>query len=335
MASHLKALGVALGLASGLWAAGAVAQAPRPDTVESHLAAAKTAAEFDFLGTLGRLCVLPQTGPGNDVAPGPAPARDTWYADPAKVFDNLYFVGGKVHSAWALKTSAGIILIDTIFPYNSEELIVGGMRKLGLDPRTVKYVIITHGHADHVGGAKLMQDRFGSHIVMSAIDWDYVENSVNRYGQGPTSVKPKRDIVATDGGVVTLGDTTVRLVATPGHTPGTFSMYFQVKDRGKPLNVAYSGGTAFNFVNTVANFETYIGSQRKMAKVAADTGATIVLSNHSEFDRAVDKTRMIAGRKPGEPSPFEVGASAVQRYFKVSEECARVAQLKLQQAGGG
>ena len=332
MKPHLLAATAALTLLAGPGLGGAVAREAPADTADGHLAAAKAAAQLDFLGTLGRLCVLPQTGPGDDNAPGPAPARDTWYADPAKVFDNLYWVGGKVHSSWALKTSAGIILLDTIYPYNSDELIVGGMRKLGLDPKTVKYVIITHGHADHVGGAEMMQDRFGAHIVLSAVDWDYVENSVNRFGQGPTSVKPKRDMVATDGEKITLGDATVTLISTPGHTPGTISMAFQVKDHGKPLNVVYSGGTAFNFVNTVPNFQTYIDSQRKMSRVAADTGATVVISNHSEFDNAATKVRMLASRKPGEPSPFEVGQDAVQRYFKVSEECARMAQIKLQQS---
>lgn len=305
--------------------------APTADTPDAHLALAKEAADTDFLGTLGRLCILPATGPGADVAPRPAPSRDTWYADPAKVFDNLYFVGGKIHSAWALTTSEGIILIDTIYPYNSEELIVGGMEKLGLDPNDVKYTIISHGHGDHVGGAKMMQDRFGSRIVMGLPDWEFVETSVNRYGQGPTSVKPKRDIVAADGQTVTLGNTTVTLVATPGHTPGTFSMFFQVKDNGRPLTVAYSGGTAFNFVNTIENFQIYIDSQRKMAATAQRLGATVVMSNHSEFDNAVTKIRMIPGRKPNEPSPFEIGVDAVARYFKVSEECAKVAQLKLGQ----
>jgi metallo-beta-lactamase class B len=238
-------------MAAGGATATALAQnaAPAADTPDAHLALAKEAAGTEFLGTLGRLCILPATGPGADVAPRPAPPRDTWYAEPAKVFDNLYFVGGKIHSAWALTTSEGIILIDTIYPYNSEELIVGGMRKLGLDPGQVKYTIISHGHGDHVGGAKMMQDRFGSRIVMGLPDWEFVENSVNRYGQGPTSVKPRRDIVAEDGQKLTLGDTTVTLVFTPGHTQGTFSMFFEVKDNGRPLTAAYSGGTAFNFVN--------------------------------------------------------------------------------------
>jgi metallo-beta-lactamase class B len=106
-------------------------QAPAKREYEAEIRAAvqsaKDAAGFEFLGTLVRTCLLPQSGGENttDVVPtyvdkpASAPARETWYAEPAKVFDNLYFVGGKVHSSWVLTTSEGIILIDTIFPYNS------------------------------------------------------------------------------------------------------------------------------------------------------------------------------------------------------------------------
>ncbi len=320
---------ILLGVSLCLGAAAAPAHAQNADPVEAYLARAKAAAGFDFTGTLVRVCVAPQTAPGPDVAPPPPPARETWYTDPAKVFDNLYFVGTKIHSAWALTTSDGIILIDTLYDYASDEAIVGGLRKLGLDPAAVKYVIISHGHGDHVGGAKLMQDRFGSRIVMGGPDWDMIEQSAHRFPNG----KPKRDIVASDGQKVTLGDTSVTIVATPGHTPGTLSMIFQVKDNGKPLTVAYNGGTAFNFPNDVPHFDQYIASQRKFAKAVADAGATVLMSNHSEFDNAVTKIRMMAARKAGEPHPFEIGAEAVARYFKVTDECAQLARYKLQHAG--
>jgi metallo-beta-lactamase class B len=301
-----------------------------PDAVDIHLIAARTAAGFDFPGTLARLCVAPEPVPNTvrDVAPAPALARDAWFAEPAKVFDNLYFVGSKIHSSWALTTTEGIILIDTLFTYNSEEEIVGGLKKLGLDPAKVKYVIITHAHSDHVGGAKMMQDRFGSRIVMGGPDWDSIEKSVNGYPLG----KPKRDIVAVDGQKVTLGDTAVSIITTPGHTPGTLSMLFTVKDNGKPLNVAYSGGTAFNFPSTVPNFDTYINSQSKMAGAAASSNATILMSNHTEFDSAYPKVRMLALRKPGEPHPFDLGKAAVARYFTVTRECAQAARVKLMQS---
>ena len=297
-----------LGAAALMGALGASAVfAQTADTPDAHLAAAKAAAQFDFTGTLARICVAPQTGPGRDVAPGPAPDRATYVTEPAKVFDNLYFVGTKIHSSWALTTSQGIILIDTLYEYATDEAIVGGMKKLGLDPANIKYVIVSHAHGDHVGGAKMIQDRFHPRLVMGAPDWDSIEASKNQYPNG----KPKRDIVAADGQKITLGDATVTLVTTPGHTPGTLSMIFQVKDNGKPLTVAYSGGTAFNFVNDVPHFDTYIASQKKFADLAARAGATIVMSNHSEFDNATTKIKLMAARKAGEPHPFEVGKDAV------------------------
>jgi metallo-beta-lactamase class B len=314
-------------LAALVAAALGITQAPAQtaNEIEAHLAAAKAAAAFDFTGTLVRVCVAPQTAPGRDVAPGPAPARDTWFTEPAQVFDNLYWVGTKYHSSWALKTSDGIILIDTLYEYAAEEAIVGGLKKLGLDPASIKYVIITHAHLDHDGGAKLLQDRYGARIIMGGPDWDSIEKSVNQYPNG----KPKRDMVATDGQKVTLGGETVTLVTTPGHTPGTLSMLFEVKDHGKPLTVAYSGGTAFNFVNDAEHFDIYIASQRKMAAAAAAAHASILMSNHSEFDNAVTKIKMMAARRPGEASPFEIGSEAVARYFKVTDECAQAAKLKL------
>jgi metallo-beta-lactamase class B len=311
------------------WTATALAQ-NSADAIDAHLTAARLAAGFDFPGTLARLCVAPPAVPNTvrDVAPSPAPARETWFIEPAKVFDNLYFVGSKIHNSWALTSNQGIILIDTLFTYNSEEEIIGGLKKLGLDPAKVKYVIISHAHSDHVGGAKLMQDRYGSRIVMGGPDWDSIEKSVNGYPAG----KPKRDIVADDNQTITLGDLAVTIVATPGHTPGTLSMIFTVKDNGNPLTVAYSGGTAFNFPSTAANFDTYIHSQRKMAAAAAAANATILMSNHSEFDAATTKIRLLASRKPGEPHPFEIGKEAVARYFTVTGECAQAAQIKLTQA---
>ena len=305
----------------------AFAQNPQNE-IDAHLTAARNAAGFDFTGTLARLCVAPPFTTGiRDAAPGKPPARETWFTEPAKVFDNLYFVGSKLHSSWALTTSDGIILIDTLYTYNSEEEIVDGLKKLGLDPAKVKYVIITHAHGDHVGGAKLLQDRFKSRIVMGAPDWDSIEKSVNGYPEG----KPKRDIAADDGQKITLGDTTVTVLTTPGHTPGTLSMTFQVKDHGRTLNVAYAGGTAFNFPSTVPNFDIYIQSQKKMAAAAAASNATILMTNHSEFDYATTKIKLLAARKAGEPHPYEIGKEAVARYFTVTEECAQAQRLKVMQ----
>ena len=306
--------------------------------IEAALRSAKRAAGFEFLGTLNRNCLLPASGgvntsnnlPGYVRDPSTIPAREAWYADAAKVYDNLYFVGGKIHTSWALTTSEGIIIIDTVYPYNSEELIIGGLERLGLDPEDIRYVIISHAHGDHIGGAQILQDRYGAEVVMGGPDWDLVETYPNRYA----TMAPTRGIVATDGMELTLGNTTVTIWETPGHTPGTLSYTFTVFDDGRPVNVAYSGGTAFNFVNNtpdpgIENFQNYIEAQRHMAAAAAATGATVLLSNHSEFDNAVNRNRMLAGRGDG-PHPYELGEEWVGRYFQVMEGCARAAQLRLE-----
>ena len=325
-----KKFGISLAMAAGMCLAAAHAA---PDSIDAHMAAAQKAAGTDFSGTLARLCIVPSggsddvaarrnAGPARAAAPRPTPPRDSWYAEPQKIFDNLYWVGTKVHSSWAIKTSQGIILIDTLYNYAAEPEIVEGLKKLGLDPASVKYVIVTHGHGDHDEGARLLQDKFGTHVIMGAPDWD----SITKANNMPGGV-PKRDMVATDGEKLTLGDETVTIYLTPGHTPGTLSMIFPVKDNGKTLIVAYSGGTAFNFPRDPAHFDTYIASAKKFQAAAKAAGATVLLSNHSEFDQAYIRGRM--ARKPGEQSPFVVGADGVNRYFTVTSECATAEKMKL------
>ena len=126
-----------------------------------------------------------------------------------------------------------------------------------------------------------------------------------------------------------MGDGGVTIVTTPGHTPGTLSLTFQVKDHGKPLTVIYPGGTAFNFPDDVAHYDIYIASQHKMAALTAATHPSVLLTNHSEFDDAWTKTRLLRARQPGDPNPFENGAEAVARYFTVTGECAEARRLEL------
>ena len=305
----------------------------RSTTVDGLVSAAKNAAGLDWAGTFLRLCVPPPAAPpaaGNAAARGARgaapdpPARDTWYAEPAKVADNLYFLGTKVHNAWAIRGSDGIIVIEALFDYAAQDEIVAGMKKLGLDITRVKYVLLSHAHGDHDGGAKLLQDEIpGVHLVYGAEDWDAVDRSTNRAGG-----KPKRDVVGTDGLRISVGDASVQIVTMPGHTPGTLSFLFEVKDNGKPLRIAYVGGTAIPFNGDAAYYDTYLGSSAKMAKAAADFGATALMSNHTEFDNGYFRAHTAANRKPGAANPYDVGKDAVARYFTVVQDCTLAAKMR-------
>ena len=242
------------------------------------------------------------------------PDRATWYARPYKVFDNLYFIGTRIHSAWALTTSDGIIVIDTLFDYAIEPEMVEGLTALGLDPRNIKYVVISHAHGDHDQGAALLQSRYGAKVVMGEADWD---STLQRAATAPGGV-PKRDIAVGPGGLkLKLGDTTVDIIATPGHTPGTLSYFFPVKDGSRTLTVAYAGGTAFNFPRLAENFARLPRQQRKMTEVAEAAGATVLMTNHTEFDRAYDRVRIAQlPRAAGEKHPYETDTADRAALFR-------------------
>lgn len=311
--------------------------------VETHVAAAKKAAGEEWAGVFSTTCnaAVPAArttpaatrAPAAPRPPGP-PERSTWHAEPVKVFDNLYWLGQTEYSVWAVTTSDGIIVIDTIFDYSVEDEVVGGLKKLGLDPAKIKYAIVSHGHGDHSGGAKFLQDTFGTRIILSAADWDLLDRS--------TGTKPKRDMVATDGMKLTLGDTTLTLYLTPGHTLGTISTLIPVKDNGTPHLVAEWGGTAFNWMNGSAAyitpdrpatfwFKTYSDSARRFRDIAAKAGADIVIANHTIFDGSKTKLPALAARKPGQPNPYVVGKEGVLRYMTTVDECAQAGLIRLSQ----
>jgi metallo-beta-lactamase class B len=312
------------------------AQSPAKDA-QAHIAAARAAAGQEHVALFDTLCGEPPAPGQQQGAPAPrAPAEGPeWHAEPVKVFDNLYFVGQTEYSAWAVTTSEGIIVIDTIWDYSVEDEIVGGLRKLGFDPKQIKYALVSHGHIDHAGGAKYLQDHFGTHIIASAADWDLLEHDT-----GPWP-KPKRDMVAVDGQRLTLGDTTLTLYLTPGHTLGTISTLIPVKDQGKPHFVAEWGGTNFNWIANRRGyitpehtdrfwFETYSKSAERFRKIVADDGADVLISNHTIYDGSKKKLPAVVNRKPGQPNPYVIGNESVERYLTVADECAKAGLARLE-----
>jgi len=221
-------------------------------------------------------------------------------------------------SAWAITTSEGIILLDAIYDYSIEDEVVEGLKKLGLNPANIRYVIVSHGHLDHAGGAKYLQERFNARLIMSAADYDMLDRD-------NPSWKPKRDMVATDGMKVTLGDTTVTLYLTPGHTEGTISTLFPVRDGNQGHVAATWGGTLFNFGPNRERLMAYARSAERFRDIVTKANADVILSNHTQYDSSKTKLPAVQARKPGERHPYVVGNDVVRRYLTVVGECAQAA----------
>lgn len=246
--------------------------------------------------------------------PAASPPKENWYAEGGQVFDSLYMLTTKTNSAWAVKTSGGIILIDTLFGYAAQDAIVDGLKKAGLDPADIKYIIVSHAHGDHDGSVKFLQDTYKPRVIMGPKDWELSARSAD---------PPRHDIEATDGQKVTLGDTTVTIYITPGHTGGTLSVLVPVKDRGQPHLAMEWGGTALSGGTSKEMLESYISNAKRLKDISGGLGADVIIGNHTEYNDALNRLERTKARKAGEPNPWIVGKGEVQTYLTVVEECAK------------
>jgi len=320
----------ALAVLTALSVSGALLAAEGPDTnqrAQIYRDAARIAAGTEHASLLQSVCPdnpriaaatpSPDSNSGTTARPTRlVPPIETWYREPAQVFDELYFVGTDNHSSWAVVTDEGIMLLDTVFDFATGDAIVGGLKKLGFDPADIKYVFISHGHGDHHGGAKYLQDEFNARIIMGAQDWDLVASN-NR------DPAPRRDIVATDGLQFKLGNTTVTLIQTPGHTEGTFSSMVTVQDNGETHTAVSWGGTAIWPRTPTEQVQLYIDSAVRFRNMVQTEQADVLIANHLVFDNSREKLAQLSSRQIDEPHPYVVGTDVIARYLTVAENCAR------------
>jgi metallo-beta-lactamase class B len=306
-------------------------------TIAAHVAAAHAAADDTWLILFSELCggAMGAGGRASSLPPPPGgapargrqagpPPREQWYNDPVKVFDNLYVFPTQDVNAWAIQTSDGIIMIDATYDYSVKELIVDAMPKVGLDPKQIKYVVVTHGHGDHSAGVKYLQDNFGARVLMSEADWKLLAQPAR--GNFANSPVPKRDMVVTDGQKLTLGDTTITMYVTPGHTLGTISLLIPAKDKGVEHTAAFWGGTSVGINSPVDNVVAYSASARRFSDIAAKAKADILLSNHG---RVIDFAKRAGANRanPAGPNAFILNDTRVRNYLAVADHCAQAIAL--------
>lgn len=297
---------------------------PKQDlaAVNKYLAEARREAGDDLFPDFAHRCLISPRYPVR--------VRGIQYdglVEPTRLFDQLYSVGQNAVSSHALVTSAGIVLFDTLnSPEEAEKIIVPNLRRVGLDPKDLKYIVVTHGHGDHYGGARYLQKTFGARVLSSAADWDMM---AREQGSGPFAglEPPQKDMVIEDGQTLVVGGTTLRFYITPGHTPGTLSTIFPVTDNTQPHLVGLHGGTGGG--RDVAGLEAGIKSYARWREITSRAGVDVLVANHPLHDRAIENNELLRARLPGQPNPYVVGRDRYQRYMRVMEDCSRVQLARL------
>tara|TARA_B100000427_G_scaffold327592_2_gene338693 strand:+ start:1148 stop:1990 length:843 start_codon:yes stop_codon:yes gene_type:complete len=215
--------------------------------------------------------------------------------EPFQVFDNLYYVGSKWVSSWLLVSDQGLILFDSLYG-DLTEIVVEGIRKLGFDPDDVRYLIVSHAHYDHVGGARRFQEEFGSVVMMTEEDWN-MTTEPPIYREYP---RPIRHLSASDGSTLNLGRTRLRFFKTPGLTKGVLSTRFTVYDNGYPHDAFLFGGAGLDFTG-MEQTELYINSVRKLMQLE---GIEVNIPNHPESADVFERYEILQNRSDGDLHPF-------------------------------
>jgi metallo-beta-lactamase class B len=334
MSSRISKVALSVVLAVLLAAAGPLRAAePDPPAAQAHVDRARVLAGAQFEHSLF-LCDPQGTLTIASVA---LQGSDHWLP-PTWAFDDLGYVGNDFVGVWVLRTRAGLILFDS--GESTAEVqahLLPGLKQLGLDPAAIRFVVVTHGHWDHYGGAKYLQQTYGARVAMSAEDWDLIERlppgSIERapmFGADRSDrPTPRRDMVIHDGDKLTLGDKTVLLYVTPGHTPGTLSGLIPVTLRGKPHVLSLLGGTAFprtrEPTDTMGGLRAFSSSVERLSRLSEAAGADGVINTHIFVDGSTQRLAAAQTRKPGQGSPFLIGTQAVVRYYAMFDECLKAA----------
>lgn len=251
---------------------------------------------------------------------------------PLAVFGNLYFAGSVPASVHVVDTGEGLVMLDTGYPHEVD-MTVDNLRRLGLDPHDLKYILLTHGHIDHFGGARALKELTGAKIALGAPDAPCArgENDLSYAAEMDMAFTGvfEPDILISDGDTVTVGNTVFQAVATPGHTAGAMSWFFDVTDGIETVRAGLHGGMGTNTLTRAyltrhglpfSLRDDYVASMKRLMTEKVD----LFLGNHMQHNHTPEKAKkVLAGDRrafivPGEWEAY--CAWCVEHLAKMTEE---------------
>ena len=226
--------------------------------------------------------------------------------EPFQLIGNIYYVGTDGIAVYIIKTSQGLILMDTAMP-QSTGMIKDNIAKLGFKVADIKYILNTHAHLDHTGGFAEIKKETGAQLVAGERDKALLEGGYYPGDEKNADLSfpaVKVDRAVKEGDKVTLGDTTLMAHETPGHSPGCTSWEMTVKDGSQDREVLFfcSGTVALNRLVGQPTYPGIVDDYRATFAKAKAMKIDVLLGPHPEVYGMQDKRAQQI--KDGSSNPF-------------------------------
>ena len=240
--------------------------------------------------------------------------KNVWedYIKPARIFGNLYFIGVRAVCTHLIDTGDGLIIIDPGY-YESLYLIINNIWELGFKPKDIKYIVVTHAHFDHMDSVADLVAMTGAKTFIAKADLPLLTGEIYHYPIRPFAP----DVLLEDGDIICLGNTSIVCMATPGHTDGTMSFFFDVTDGKKTHRAGMFGGAGSNTLYKAfleehnLSFDCrqkMLDSLHKLKKEKV----SLFLGNHLSNNRTEEKLNMLG---TAEKNPFIEGSQEQWEAF--------------------
>lgn len=234
----------------------------------------------------------------------------------AMIFDDLLIIAQRETSCFVLWTTDGLIIIDAIWPARPAfDAIVNAISDAGWGGCPVKKLLLTHGHVDHTGCGRWLAERFRLITYLSETDDVFWQEHPAKPDRPETWKDYRIDCYIKDKDTITLGDKTIYVCGTPGHTPGCLSYLFPVTENGQTHMAALWGGATPP--RTREGVGQYLESLDYFMEAAKERNADVALSNHTSIDNGLERIAYAAKRMSYMPNIYIIGQDGFRQYCQV------------------
>ncbi len=211
------------------------------------------------------------------------------YVHPFRIYGNVWYVGDSWVCVHLVDTGNGLLLIDA-GNCGASAMLVNAIWEAGFNPANVKWIVLSHGHLDHIGAALFFRRMFGTKLYMGRPDADDFQNHpelslIHETGNLADEVF-KVDHAIEDGEHIDFGGMDFFFRLCPGHTAGVIATFFDVKGEEGTKRAGYYGGFGFNtlkkeYLDDIGDVkhamrEVYLDSLKKVRSEKVE----LFLANH-------------------------------------------------------